>query len=169
MYDPKSEDEPKVKTDASKGGSGSRRTAIGAGDNNSNPIHLAQEEARRLGHNFVGTEALLVALVRCRSGIASEILSDLGLTVENTRVEMESIIGRGTGFVAVEIPFTPHAKQMLELAWKEAQQLGHNYLGTEHLLLGLAQVPGVAMRILENFGVDEVAIRERVKQKLNSD
>lgn len=139
MDERKSDDEPKLQPEASKGGSGGGKTAIGAGTggDSDNVPNLAQEEARRLGHNFIGTEMLLVALIRCRSGIAPGVLSALGVTVEDARAEMESIIGRGSGFVAVEIPFTPRAKRVLEFSWDEARQLGHNYIGSEHLLLGI--------------------------------
>ncbi|MBK9282216.1 MAG: hypothetical protein IPM93_29020 [Candidatus Obscuribacter sp.] len=159
-------DEPKVQPDASKGGSGGRKAAIGAGaGDGSEFIHFAQEEARSLGHNFVGTEMMLVALIRCHSGIAPGVLSELGLTVEDARIEMESIIGRGRGFVAVEIPFTPRAKRVLELSWDEALQLGRNYIGTEHPMLRIVREwEGVGSRILENFGVAAQSVRMRVHQ-----
>ena len=100
-------------------------------------IMLAQEEARRLGHNFVGTEQILLGLIGEGTGIAAKTLKSMGVNLKDARVEVEKIIGRGSGFVAVEIPFTPRAKRVLELSWDEARQLGHNYIGTEHLLLGL--------------------------------
>lgn len=163
-------DEPKVPPDASNGGSGGRNTAIGAGAGGEPEfIHFAQDEARRLGHNFVGTEMMLIALIRCRSGIAPTVLSDLGLTVEDARAKMESIIGRGSGFVAVEIPFTPRAKRVLELSWNEARQLGHNYIGSEHLLLGIVREgKGVGSQILEKFGVDAESARKHVHQRLTA-
>lgn len=171
MDNQKSENEPTVQPEASKGGSGGGKTAIGAGaGGDSDPrsvINLAQDEARRLGHNFVGTEQILIALIRCHSGIAPGVLADLGLTVEEARTEVESIIGRGSGFVAVEIPFTPRAKRVLELSWDEARQLGHNYIGSEHLLLGIVREgDGVAARVLDKFGIDETSVRKRVEQKL---
>ncbi len=100
-------------------------------------IMLAQEEARRLGHNFVDTEQILIGLIEQDTGIAAKTLKTMGVTLKDARVEVEKIIGRGSDVVAVEIPFTPRAKKVLELSWDEAKQLGHNYIGTEHLLLGL--------------------------------
>ena len=118
-------------------------------------IMLAQEEARRLGHNFVGTEQILLGLVGEGSGVASKTLKSMGISLKDARAEVEKIIGRGSGFVAVEIPFTPRAKKVLELSWDEARQLGHNYIGTEHLLLGLLREGhGVGVKVLENLGVD---------------
>ena len=110
-------------------------------------IMLAQEEARRLGHNFVGTEQILLGLIGEGTGIAAKTLKGMGVNLKEARTEVEKIIGRGSGFVAVEIPFTPRAKRVLELSWDEARQLGHNYIGTEHLLLGLVREgEGVARR-----------------------
>ena len=126
-------------------------------------IMLAQEEARRLGHNFVGTEQILLGLVGEGTGVAAKTLKSMGVNLKDARVEVEKIIGRGSGFVAVEIPFTPRAKRVLELSWEEARQLGHNYIGTEHLLLGLIREgEGVAARVLENLGVDLTKIRSHV-------
>ncbi|MBF2052858.1 MAG: ATP-dependent Clp protease ATP-binding subunit [Candidatus Sericytochromatia bacterium] len=130
-------------------------------------IMLAQEEARRLGHNFVGTEQILLGLIGEGTGIAAKTLKSLGVTLRDARVEVEKIIGRGSGFVAVEIPFTPRAKRVLELSWDEARQLGHNYIGTEHLLLGLIREgEGVAVRVLENVGVELSRIRSTVIRML---
>ncbi len=118
-------------------------------------IMLAQEEARRLGHNFVGTEQILLGLIGEGAGVAEKTLKSMGVTLKDAREEVEKIIGRGSGFVAVEIPFTPRAKKVLELSWDEARQLGHNYIGTEHLLLGLIKEGhGVGVKVLENLGVD---------------
>ena len=126
-------------------------------------IMLAQEEARRLGHNFVGTEQILLGLIGEGTGIAAKTLKSMGVNLKDARVEVEKIIGRGSGFVAVEIPFTPRAKRVLELSWDEARQLGHNYIGTEHLLLGLIREgEGVAARVLENLGVDLTKVRTHV-------
>ncbi|CAI5531870.1 unnamed protein product [Closterium sp. Naga37s-1] len=126
-------------------------------------IMLAQEEARRLGHNFVGTEQILLGLIGEGTGIAAKVLKSLGVNLKEARVEVEKIIGRGSGFVAVEIPFTPRAKRVLELALEEARQLGHNYIGTEHLLLGLLREgEGVSARVLENLGADPGNIRSQV-------
>ncbi len=130
-------------------------------------IMLAQEEARRLGHNFVGTEQVLLGLIGEGTGVAAKTLKAMGVNLKDARVEVEKIIGRGSGFVAVEIPFTPRAKRVLELSWDEARQLGHNYIGTEHLLLGLIREgEGVAARVLENLGVDLNKVRSNVIKML---
>ena len=130
-------------------------------------IMLAQEEARRLGHNFVGTEQILLGLIGEGTGVAAKTLKSLGVSLKDARIEVEKIIGRGSGFVAVEIPFTPRAKRVLELSWDEARQLGHNYIGTEHLLLGLIREgEGVAVRVLENLGVDLSRVRSNVIRML---
>ena len=130
-------------------------------------IMLAQEEARRLGHNFVGTEQVLLGLIGEGTGIAAKTLKSMGVNLKDARIEVEKIIGRGSGFVAVEIPFTPRAKRVLELSWDEARQLGHNYIGTEHLLLGLIREgEGVAARVLENLGVDLNKVRSNVVKML---
>jgi ATP-dependent Clp protease ATP-binding subunit ClpC len=126
-------------------------------------IMLAQEEARRLGHNFVGTEQILLGLIGEGTGIAAKVLKSMGVNLKDARVEVEKIIGRGSGFVAVEIPFTPRAKRVLELSLEEARQLGHNYIGTEHLLLGLLREgEGVAARVLENLSLDLSKVRTQV-------
>ena len=130
-------------------------------------IMLAQEEARRLGHNFVGTEQVLLGLIGEGTGVAAKTLKSMGVNLKDARAEVEKIIGRGSGFVAVEIPFTPRAKRVLELSWDEARQLGHNYIGTEHLLLGLIREgEGVAARVLENLGVDLNKVRRNVIKML---
>ncbi|KAI8103784.1 hypothetical protein M9434_002052 [Picochlorum sp. BPE23] len=126
-------------------------------------VMLAQEEARRLGHNFVGTEQILLGLIGESTGIAAKVLKSMGVTLKDARVEVEKVIGRGSGFVAVEIPFTPRAKRVLELSLEEARQLGHNYIGTEHILLGLLREgEGVASRVLETLGADPQKIRTQV-------
>ncbi len=130
-------------------------------------IMLAQEEARRLGHNFVGTEQILLGLIGEGTGVAAKVLKSMGVNLKDSRVEVEKIIGRGSGFVAVEIPFTPRAKRVLELSLEEARQLGHNYIGTEHLLLGLIREgEGVAARVMENLGVDLTKVRTQVIRML---
>nr|YP_009369862.1 ATP-dependent Clp protease ATP-binding subunit [Boldia erythrosiphon]ARO90550.1 ATP-dependent Clp protease ATP-binding subunit [Boldia erythrosiphon] len=130
-------------------------------------IMLAQEEARRLGHNFVGTEQILLGLIGEGTGIAAQVLKSMNINLKDARVEVEKIIGRGSGFVAVEIPFTPRAKRVLELSLEEARQLGHNYIGTEHLLMGLVREgEGVAARVLENSGIDISSIRAEIIQML---
>ena len=130
-------------------------------------IMLAQEEARRLGHNFVGTEQILLGLIGEGTGVAAKVLKSLGVNLKDSRIEVEKIIGRGSGFVAVEIPFTPRAKRVLELSLEEARQLGHNYIGTEHLLLGLIREgEGVAARVLENLSIDLTKVRTQVIRML---
>nr|YP_009395462.1 Clp protease ATP binding subunit [Polysiphonia infestans]ARW64442.1 Clp protease ATP binding subunit [Polysiphonia infestans] len=130
-------------------------------------IMLAQEEARRLGHNFVGTEQILLGLIGEGTGIAAQVLKSMNVNLKDARIEVEKIIGRGSGFVAVEIPFTPRAKRVLELSLEEARQLGHNYIGTEHLLMGLVREgEGVAARVLENLSVSVASIRTEVIQML---
>lgn len=131
-------------------------------------IKLAQEEARRLGHNFLGTEQILLGLIGEGSGVAAKVLQSLGVTLKEAREEIEKIIGRGSGFVAVEIPFTPRSKRVLELSLEESRTLGRDYIGTEHLLLGLIRDgEGVAARVLLNLGVDSTEVRTKVIQRLS--
>lgn len=126
-------------------------------------IMLAQEEARRLGHNFVGTEQLLLGLIGEGTGVAAKVLSNFGVTLKDGRIEVEKIIGRGSGFTPVEIPFTPRVKRVLEASLDEARKLDHNYIGTEHLILGLLQdAEGVAAKVLDNLGVDRAKVRNEV-------
>merc|ERR1711907_849360 len=130
-------------------------------------IMLAQEEARRLGHNFVGTEQILLGLIGEGTGIGPKVLKSMGVNLKDARVEVEKIIGRGSGFVAVEIPFTPRAKRVLELSLEEARQLNHNYIGTEHLILGLIREgEGVAARVLENLSLDLSKVRNQTIRSL---
>lgn len=131
-------------------------------------IMLAQEEARRLGHNFVGTEQILLGLIGEGTGIAAKALKSMNINLKDARLEVERIIGRGSGFIAVEIPFTPRAKRILELSLEEARLLSHNYIGTEHLLLGLIREgEGVAARVLENLGLDLPKLRSVVLKMLS--
>ncbi|XP_028765234.1 chaperone protein ClpC, chloroplastic-like [Neltuma alba] len=126
-------------------------------------ITLSQEEARRLGHNFVGTEQILLGLISEGTGIAAHALKSNGINLEDARKEVEKIIGKGSGFAAVEIPFTRQAKHVLELSNEEAKNLGHDYIGSEHLLLGiLAEGEGVAARVLQNLGTKPTTIRSEV-------
>ncbi|MDI3316718.1 MAG: ATP-dependent Clp protease ATP-binding subunit [Bacillota bacterium] len=127
-------------------------------------ILLAQEEARRLGYNYVGTEHLLLGLIREGTGVAARALQNMGVDLDQVRAEVEKIIGRGNGPVGGEIGYTPRAKKVvMELAIEEARLLGHNYVGTEHLLLGLIREgEGVAARVLENMGVDLEKTRREV-------
>lgn len=130
-------------------------------------IMLSQEEARRLGHNFVGTEQLLLGLLGEGTGVAAKVLKSMGVNLKDARIEVEKIISRGSGSSAVEIPFTPRAKRVLELSLEESRQLGHNYIGTEHLLLGLSQEgEGVAARVLENLGVNPLKVRTQIIRML---
>jgi ATP-dependent Clp protease ATP-binding subunit ClpC len=133
-------------------------------------IMLAQEEARRLGHNFVGTEQILLGLIGEGNGIAAKVLSDMGVTLKDARREVEKIIGRGSGFVPPEIPFTPKVKSLFEQAFKEARTLGNNYISTEHLLLGLTEAgEGVAAKVLQNLGIDLKDVRTAVIRRLGED
>src|SRR5919202_5078836 len=130
-------------------------------------IMLAQEEARRLGHDLVGTEQILLGLIGEGTGVAAVVLNNLGITLEKARKEVEKIIGRGSGFVQAELPFTPKAKRIFEQSFKEARQLGHNYIGTEHLLLAITQdKEGVAAKVLENLDADLGNIRNAVIRAL---
>ena len=126
-------------------------------------VMLAQEEARRLGHNFVGTEQILLGLIGEGTGVAAKVLTDLGVTLKDARREVERIIGRGSGFVPTEIPFTPKVKSLFEQSFKEARTLGHNYISTEHLLLGLTEAgEGVAAKVLQNLGIELSQVRTEV-------
>jgi ATP-dependent Clp protease ATP-binding subunit ClpC len=130
-------------------------------------IMLSQEEARRLGHNFVGTEQILLGLVGEGTGVAAKVLAELGVTLKEARREVEKIIGRGSGFVPPEIPFTPKVKSLFEQSFREANSLGHNYINTEHLLLGLTEAgEGVAAKVLQNLGVDLRNVRTKVIRRL---
>jgi ATP-dependent Clp protease ATP-binding subunit ClpC len=133
-------------------------------------IMLAQEEARRLGHNFVGTEQILLGLIGEGNGVAAKVLSDMGVTLKDARREVEKIIGRGSGFVPPEIPFTPKVKSLFEQAFKEARTLGNNYISTEHLLLGLTEAgEGVAAKVLQNLGIELKDMRTAVIRRLGED
>ncbi|XP_051179627.1 chaperone protein ClpC2, chloroplastic [Lolium perenne] len=126
-------------------------------------IMLAQEESRRLKHPTVGSEQILLGLIREGTGIGAKVLKSAGLNLTNTRVEVEKVVGRGSGFVPVEIPFTPSAKKVLESSAEESRQLGHNYIGSEHLLLGLiCEDDGVAAIVLKNFQADLGNVRSEV-------
>ena len=126
-------------------------------------IMLSQEEARRMGHNFVGTEQLLLGVIGQRHGIGARALKKLKVTLKKARKEIELYIGRGTGFVASDIPFTPRAKRVLEMAVHEGKDLGQNFVGTEHILLALlAESDGVAMRTLDKLNVDIEKLRNLI-------
>jgi ATP-dependent Clp protease ATP-binding subunit ClpC len=127
-------------------------------------IIIAQEEAKRLNHDYVGTEHLLLGLVALGEGVAAKVLANLGVDLRRVRAEVEKIVGTGENVMLLgEIPFTPRAKKVLELAVDEAQTLGHNYVGTEHLLLGLLrEEEGVAARVLENLNIKINDVREEI-------
>ncbi len=128
-------------------------------------VTLAQEEARRLSHNHIGTEHLLLGLLREGEGIAAQVLLARGITLDGVRTEVERIIGRGTGKPKGQIPFTPRAKKVIELSLREAKRLHHNYMGTEHILLGLLREgEGVAAKVLADTGANLVDLREKVTQ-----
>src|SRR5262245_7642545 len=131
-------------------------------------IILAREEAGRFRHDFVGTEHVLLGLIRDGEGIATAVLQRLGLRLETVKAEVErALAGFPKTLTFGEVPFTPRAKRVLELSWDEARQLGHNYIGTEHLLLGLIREgEGVAARVLENLGVDLTKVRSNVIRML---
>src|SRR5437660_1677364 len=118
-------------------------------------VVLAQEEARTLKHNYIGTEHILLGLLREEEGLAARVLEGLEITVEEVRAQVIRIVGSGEEVTTGQIPFTPRAKKVLELALREALSLGHNYIGTEHILLGLVREnEGVAARILAAFDAD---------------
>jgi ClpA/ClpB-like protein len=126
-------------------------------------VVLAQHEARALGHNYIGTEHLLLGLTREREAVAGRALESLGISLEAVRAQVEDIIGRGTDKPSEHIPFTPRAKKVLELALREALQLSHNYIGTEHILLGLIREgEGVAAQVLAELGGSLDRVRESV-------
>jgi ATP-dependent Clp protease ATP-binding subunit ClpA len=123
-------------------------------------IVLAQEEARLLNHNYIGTEHLLLGLLREEEGLPARVLESLGVTVERVRAEVVAVVGSGAEVTSGQIPFTPRAKKVLELALREGVDLGHNYLGTEHVLLGLLAVKeGVAARVLVSLDADPARVR----------
>ena len=132
-------------------------------------VVLAQVEARMLDHNYIGTEHLLLGMIHEEEGVAAQALSRLEVSLENVRSRVEEIIGRGEETPGGHIPFTPRAKKVLELALREALGLGHDYIGTEHLLLGLIREgEGVAAQVLREFGADAQSVREVVIDFLNA-
>ena len=131
-------------------------------------VVLAQEEARALRHNYIGTEHILLGLLREEEGIAARVLESLDITVERVRVQVVRIVASSPEPTSGQIPFTPRAKKVLELGLREALNLGHNYIGTEHILLGLVREnEGVAARILLDFDVDEEMIRNEVIRRFS--
>lgn len=123
---------------------------------------LAQEESRLLGHDYIGTEHLLLGLLSERDGVGARALSDLGVELQDVRDEVNEIIGARGETPVGHIPFTPRAKKVLELSLREALQLGHNYIGTEHVLLGLIREgEGVAAQVLIGRGLELTVVRQK--------
>jgi ATP-dependent Clp protease ATP-binding subunit ClpC len=130
-------------------------------------VVLAQDEARTLRHNYIGTEHLLLGLLREERGLAAKTLAGLGITIEHVRDKVRAIVGEGDDVSTGQIPFTPRAKKVLELALRESQALSHGFIGTEHLLLGLAREgEGVAMQIVAEFGAGAESIRRETMRTL---
>jgi ATP-dependent Clp protease ATP-binding subunit ClpC len=133
-------------------------------------IVLAQEEAQRLGNNYIGTEHILLGIISEGESLAAKVLETLGVNLSKVRSEVEAIVGRGGQTVQQEMVFTPRAKRVIELAFEEARQLNHNYIGTEHLLLGLIREgEGVAARVLTNLGVDPAKVRVQTTSLLGAE
>jgi len=131
-------------------------------------VVLAQEEARMLNHNYIGTEHILLGLIHEGEGVAAKALESLGISLDAVRQQVEEIIGQGQQAPSGHIPFTPRAKKVLELSLREAQQLGHNYIGTEHILLGLIREgSGVAAQVLVKLGADLNRARQQVVRLLH--
>ena len=131
-------------------------------------IVLAQEEAKALNHNYIGTEHILLGLVREGEGVAAKALESLDISLDAVRAQVQDIIGQGQQKPTAHIPFTPRAKKVLELSLREALQLGHNYIGTEHILLGLIREgEGVAAQVLVKLGADLNRVRQQVNQLLS--
>src|SRR4026207_906131 len=131
-------------------------------------VVLAQDEARALKHNYIGTEHILLGLLREEEGLAARVLESLDITVEEVRAQVARIVGQGDGGTPGQIPSPPRAKEVLELALREALSLGHNYIGTEHILLGLVREnEGVAARILLDFAADAEQIRNAIIRMLS--
>jgi ATP-dependent Clp protease ATP-binding subunit ClpC len=131
-------------------------------------VVLAQSEARLLNHNYIGTEHILLGLIHEGQGVAAKALESLGISLEAVRQHVEKIIGQGQSAPTGHIPFTPRAKKVLELSLREALQLKHNYIGTEHLLLGLIRLgEGVGSQVLEEMGADVENVRKAILQLLS--
>jgi ATP-dependent Clp protease ATP-binding subunit ClpA len=134
-----------------------------------NVVVFAQDEARMLKHNYIGTEHLLLGLLREEEGLAARVLDGMGVQLQDIRVEVGRIVGQGDDVTSGQIPFTPRSKKVLELSLREAKALGHNYIGTEHVLLGLARENrGVASQILLDRGVGSETIRNEVIRMLSA-
>jgi ATP-dependent Clp protease ATP-binding subunit ClpA len=131
-------------------------------------VVLAQEEARRLDHNYIGTEHILLGLISEGKGVAARALESLGISLDAVRQQVEEIIGQGQQEPPGHIPFTPRAKKVLELSLRESKQLSHNYIGTEHILLGLVREgDGVAAQVLVKLGAELNRVRQQVIQLLH--
>jgi len=131
-------------------------------------IVFAQEEARLLNHNYIGTEHILLGLLREEEGVAAKALTTLDVSLEAVRRDVGEIVGRGQEFSGGHIPFTARSKKVLELSLREALQLGHNYIGTEHILLGLIREgEGVAAQVLQKLGADLNRVRQTMVQLLS--
>ena len=133
-------------------------------------IILARKEADRFNHNYIGTEHILLAIIRLGQGVAVEVMREMGLDFETLRIEVEKSVGTGPETKTIgDVPFTAKAKRVIELAAEEARGLNHTYIGTEHILLGLLrEAEGVAARILKNLDVDIEEARQRVLDKLGA-
>jgi ATP-dependent Clp protease ATP-binding subunit ClpC len=126
-------------------------------------VVFAQEEARMRDHNYIGTEHILLGLIHEGEGVAAKVMEALDVSLQAVRVGVERNIGRGEGVPSGNIPFTPRAKKVLELSLREALQLGHNYIGTEHILLGLIREgEGVAAQVLQKLGASLEVVRQKV-------
>ena len=131
-------------------------------------VVLSQEEARLLDHDYIGSEHILLGLIHEGEGVAAKALESMGIRLDTVRREVEDVIGRGAGQPSGHIPFTPGAKKVLELSLREAMQLSHDYIGTEHILLGLVREgEGVAAQVLVKLGADLPKVRRRVVQILS--
>ena len=131
-------------------------------------VVLAQENARLLNHNYIGTEHLLLGLIQEGEGVAARGLMSLGIRLESVRSEVEETLGQGRRMPSGHISFTPRAKKVLELSLREALQLGHNYIGTGHILLGLVREgDGVAVQVLEKLGFDLAGVRQTIIRLLS--
>jgi ATP-dependent Clp protease ATP-binding subunit ClpC len=131
-------------------------------------VVFTQEEARLLNHNYIGTEHILLGLIHEGEGVAARALESLNISLEAVRQQVEQIIGRGHAPPTGHIPFTPRAKKVLELSFRESLQLGHNYIGTEHILLGLVREgEGVAAQVLQRLGANLDRVRQTVIQRMH--
>ena len=130
-------------------------------------VVLAQEEARMLSHNYIGTEHILLGLIHEGEGVAAKALESLDISLEAVRAQVEEIIGQGQQAPSGHIPFTPRAKKVLELSLRESQELGHTYIGTEHILLALIREGGVGAQLLAGAGVEHHRARQQVLELLH--